>query len=112
MVELVNALLPYVAPSALPLIIVVLGVVYIQSKRKVTAVEREKDSAELHDSLLQLKFQFSRLEGDFTHQRTVQDDLSHQISTLSESVAKFSVAVDMLADSVKDIRNEIRHRDG
>lgn len=103
------SLLPYIPQAALPLIICVCFYLYIQSKRKETKTERDKDSGELHDKILKHEFEISRLKGDLDQQRNLNSDLSNQINILSQSVAKFSVAVDMLSESVKEIREELRN---
>lgn len=110
MTELISVILPYIAPGALPLILVILGIAYIQSKRKETKKERDTDSQQIHDKILKHDFEITNLKGEVGHQRDIQDDLAKQINILSQSVAKFSVAVEHLTESVKDIRIELKDR--
>jgi len=112
MEALVALVAPLVPTAAWPIIIVVLGCAFIyykiKSERKATKSERDKDSQDLHDSMLKHDFEISRLKGDIEHQHNLNADLSNQINILSQSVAKFSVAVDMLSESVKEIREDLR----
>lgn len=108
MTEIISLILPYIAPSALPLIVVILGIVYIQSKRKETKVERDKDSQEIHDKILKHDFEITNLKGEFTQQKNVNEDLSKQIIELSKSVALFASSVDSLKEIVKDLKDDVK----
>lgn len=109
MESVLASLLPFIPQAAIPLVICVCFTIWIQSKRKETKNERDKDSEAIHDKILSHDFEISRLKGDLDQQRNLNSDLSNQINILSQSVAKFSVAVDMLSESVKEIREEIRN---
>ena len=105
----ISSLIPTLGGPAIALIVVIYLYLKITSQRKATKVERDKDSQELHDSVLKHDFEISRLKGDIEHQHNLNSDLSNQINILSQSVAKFSVAVDMLSESVKEIREDLRN---
>lgn len=107
--EALVTLLPYIPQAAIPLVICVCFYLYIQSKRKETKTERDKDSQEIHDKMLKHDFEITSLKGEIEHQRNLNYDLSCQINSLSQSLAKFSVAVDMLSESVSEIREDLRN---
>lgn len=107
--ESLVTLVPYIPQAAIPLVICVCFYLYIQSKRKETKTERDKDSQEIHDKILKHDFEISRVRGELDQQRNLNADLSNQINILSQSVAKFSIAVDMLSQSVKEIREDLRN---
>ena len=106
--EALAALIPFVPQAAIPLVICVCFYLYIQSKRKATAVERDKDSQEIHDKMLKHDFEIANLKGEFSQQRNVNDDLNKQIVELSKAVAQFSVAVDTLTQAVAELKQDIR----
>lgn len=108
MEAIISLVLPYIAPSALPLIVVILGIAYIQSKRKETKNERDKDSQEIHDKLLEHGFQITNLKGELTHQKDVNEDLAKQIVELSKAVATFSSSVETLKEIVKDLKEDVK----
>lgn len=108
METIISLILPYIAPSALPLIVVILGIAYIQSKRKETKVERDKDSQEIHDKILKHDFEITNLKGEFTQQKNVNEDLSKQIIELSRAVASFTSSVDSLKEIVKDLKDDVK----
>ena len=97
MMELVKEILPYISPSALPLLVAVLGGIYIYRKigneRKATKTERDQDSQSIHDELLKHKFEITELKGRTEHHETVLDDLRDQISTLNASIAELSATI-------------------
>lgn len=109
MESFITSLLPTLGAPAISVIIVVYLYLKINNQRKETKVTRDKDSQDLHDKILKHDFDISRLKGDLDQQRNLNSDLSNQINILSQSVAKFSVAVDMLSESVKDIREDLRN---
>lgn len=108
MESIITLVLPYIAPSALPLIIVILGITYIQSKRKETKNERDKDSQNLHDDILKLKFDVQALKDDKVLVHTVQTDLQEQVNQLTTAVAKLSVSVEQFSEAVKELREDIK----
>jgi chromosome segregation ATPase len=105
MMDLVKEILPYISPSALPLLVAVLGGIYIYRKigndRKVTKAERDQDSQTIHDELLRHKFEITELKGRTEHHETVLDDLRDQISTLTASIAELSATIKVFMNSVK-----------
>lgn len=108
MAEIISLILPYIAPSALPLVVVILGIVYVQSKRKETKNERDKDSQEIHDDLIKLKFEVQALKDDKVLVHTVQTDLQEQVNQLTTAVAKLSVSVEQFSEAVKELREDIK----
>ena len=103
-----TALLPTLGGPAIAILIVVFMYLKITSARKATAVERDKDSQEIHDKILKHDFEITNLKGEFSQQRNVNDDLNKQIVELSKAVAQFSVAVDTLTQAVAELKQDIR----
>lgn len=107
--EFIASLAPVIGAPAVVLLIAIALYFKMTSDRKETKNERDKDSQEIHDTILKHDFEIKRLKGDIEHQHNLNSDLSKQINILSQSVAKFSVAVDMLSESVKEIREDLRN---
>lgn len=106
--EALAAVLPFIPQAAIPLVICVCFYLFIQAKRKETKTERDKDSQELHDSVLKLQFEVTNIKGELGQQRNVNDDLNKQIVELSKAVACFSTAVDNLVKTVDELKEEVR----
>lgn len=106
MEQLVSTILPYISPSALPLVVVVLGGLYIYRKidgqRKVTAVERDKEFGDIHDTILKHEFEIANLKGTSTHHEEVLDDLRDTVGILNTNIVKLTVTVESLCESIKD----------
>ena len=105
---LATSLLPFIPQAAIPLVICVCFTIWIQSKRKETKNERDRDSQELHDSVLKLQFEVANIKGEQVQQRNVNNDLNAQIVELSKAVACFSTAVDNLVKTVDELKEEVR----
>lgn len=106
--EILATLLPFVPQAAIPLVICVCFYLFIQSKRKETKNERDKDSQELHDKILKHDFEITNLKGEFAQQRNINDDLNKQVIELSKAVATFSVAVDTLTETVRELKSDVK----
>ena len=106
MEQLVSTILPYISPSALPVVLVVLGGLYIYRKidgqRKVTAVERDKEFSDIHDTILKHEFEISNLKGTSLHHAEVLDDLRDTVGVLNANIVKLTVTVESLCESIKD----------
>lgn len=107
MVETITAILPFISPSALPLVIVILGGIYIYRKigneRKETKVERDKDSQDIHDKILKLDFEVTNIKGNVGHHQEVLEDLRNQINVLNMNIVKLTVSMENL---VKNLENK------
>lgn len=110
MENVLTSLLPTLGGPAIAIIIVIYLYLKINRDRKDTKLERDKDSIELHDKILKHDFELTSMKDQLAYHRTIQDDLAKQINILSESVAKFSVAVDNLTESIKEIKSDLKER--
>lgn len=105
MLEIISTILPYITPSALPVILVVLGGLYIYKRidgeRSKTKEIRDMDSQQIHDDLLKLKFKVSELDGKTVKHEQVIDDLREQINILNQNVVRLSVVIEQLAKNLE-----------
>ena len=108
MESIITTILPFVPQAAIPVIICFCFLVYIQSKRKETKIERDSDSQKIHDDILKLQFETTNLKGEVSQQKNINDDLNKQVVELSKAVAQFSIAADTLTESVKELKEDIR----
>lgn len=103
-------ILALIHPAALPIVITILGLFYIYRKidsdRSNTKFTRDKDSQELHDDLLKVKFQVTELQGRTQHHATILEDLRSSIAILNTNIAKFSVYLENLNELMKNKSNE------
>ena len=105
MLEIISTILPYITPSALPVILVVLGGIYIYKRidgeRSKTKEIRDTDSQQIHDDILKLKFKVSELDGKTVKHEQVIDDLREQINILNQNVVRLSVVIEQLAKNLE-----------
>lgn len=106
--EALATVLPFIPQAAIPLVICVCFYLFIQSKRKETKNERDKDSQEIHDDIIKLKFEVQALKDDKVLVHTVQTDLQEQVNQLTTAVAKLSVSVEQFSEAVKELREDIK----
>lgn len=94
MEQLITSIAPYIPAYCWPLVIAA-GLYYIISKqRKDTKETRDKDSIQLHDDILSLKFKVSNLEGQSINHDQLINDLREQISLLNTNIVKLSVIIE------------------
>ena len=66
MTELITAIVPYISNTALPVVVVVLGLFYIYRKigneRKDTKIERDKDSENIKAEIAVLKSELEQIK--------------------------------------------------
>lgn len=98
-----------VSPSALPLVVVLLGGLYLWLKfgrmekdRQVTKIQRDSDSQDIHDDILRLKFKVNELDGRTVHHADILEDLRTQVATLNSNISKLTVQLEMYCDILKD----------
>lgn len=67
--DIITTVLPYISPTALPLIIVIVAGMFfyyklkaISKDRENTKIQRDNDSLSIHADILKLKFKVSDLE--------------------------------------------------
>lgn len=108
MIEIISTILPYISSSALPLVVVVLGGIYIYKKidgeRKTTKELRDKDSLEVHDTLLKHSFQIQQLKDAQLLTSTVVDDLRDTCSQLNSNIVKLDTNVQNLTEVVRELK--------
>lgn len=109
MEQIVTTLISTLSPSALPVVVLCLGGLYlwfkfgqIEKDRQETKVERDEDSQEIHDDILKLKFKVSELEGRTVHHADLLEDLREQVATLNSNISKLTVQLEMYCNLIKD----------
>lgn len=97
----IGAILSLVPPSAIPIVIVILGLGYLYFKfgqekkdRAITKDIRDKDSQEIHDTLLRHTFQIDELKGHSVHHEQILDDVNKQLSLLNTNIVKLQVTIE------------------
>ena len=109
MEQIITTLIGALSPSALPVVVLCVGGLYlwfkfgqIEKDRKETKVERDEDSQEIHDDILKLKFKVSELEGRTVHHADLLEDLREQVATLNSNISKLTVQLEMYCNLIKD----------
>lgn len=77
----------------------------IKADRLATKSDRDKDSMEVHDTILKQGFQIQQCRDALALYQTVQDDLKTELNLLNTNVAKLTVVVENLGETVKEMRN-------
>ena len=102
MEQIVTTLIGALSPSALPVVVLCLGGLYLYLKfnkvekdREVTKQQRDSDSQAIHDDILKLKFKVSDLEGRTVHHADLLEDLREQVATLNSNISKLTVQLEM-----------------
>ena len=110
MTEILSQLITSLSPSALPLVVVILGIFYIYKKigkdRAETKELRDKDSLEIHDKLLSHDFKISNLEGIVTLHKDKLDSIDKQLAIVNQELVKLNVQVEHLVKAL-ETQNEI-----
>ena len=78
--------------------------IYLQ--RNSTKAERDKDSQELHDTILKLQFKQSELDGRTVHHAEILDSLSQQINLLNNNLSLLTQKLDYLNENIKEIKHD------
>ena len=109
MESIITSIITSLSPSALPVVVLCLGGLYlwfkfgqIEKDRKETKVERDNDSQTIHDDILKLKFKVSELEGRTVHHADLLEDLREQVATLNSNISKLTVQLEMYCNLIKD----------
>ena len=77
----------------------------IKADRLATKSDRDKDSMEVHDTILKQGFQIQQCRDALALYQTVQEDLKTELNLLNTNVAKLTVVVENLGETVKEMRN-------
>ena len=109
MEQIVTTLIGALSPSALPVVVLCLGGLYLYFKfgrmekdRQETKAQRNADSQEIHDDLLKLKFKVNELDGRTVHHADLLEDLREQVATLNSNISKLTVQLEMYCNLIKD----------
>ena len=110
MAEIVTQLITTLSPTALPLVVVILGCFYIYRKigRDIAETKsvRDKDSQELHDKLLTHDFKISNLEGIVNLHKDKLESIDKQLAIVNQELVKLNVQVEHLVKAL-EAQNEI-----
>lgn len=105
MEQILSSSLSIIAPAALPVVIVVLGLFWIWRKtqniedsRKATKQIRDEEFMRIHDQLLKHTFEIDGLKGVSDLHRQVLDDLQKQMSIVVKELAELNVNMKILID--------------
>lgn len=108
--EALTQVLSAIPSGALPLVVVILGLFWIYRKtesinkdREDTKQQRDKDSQNIHDDILSLKFKVSNLEGRSQLHDEILGDLNKQMNALNVNIASLAVKIDNLSQSLKEV---------
>ena len=102
MEQLIPQVLPYIGPSALPLLIVVLFYIKIKNDRAKTKVMRDEDSQKMHDDVLKLKFEVTSLKDIVNLHRDKLDSIEKQVGIINTELVKLNMSVDHLVKALED----------
>ena len=78
----------------------------VKADRLATKGDRDKDSLEVHDTLLKQGFQIQQCRDALALYQTVQEDLKTELNLLNTNVAKLTVVVENLGETVKEMRRQ------
>ena len=87
------------------LVKVVTDKIKLTNDRAATAAARDKDSQDLHDSVLKHGFQIQQLRDQQALTSTVVDDLRDTCNTLNTNIVKLDLNVANLTDVIKELKN-------
>lgn len=101
-----------ISPSALPLVVVLLGGFWIyrrtqniEQARKITKAERDLDSQKLREDLLKLQFKVSELDGIVVLHRDKLDSIEKQLTSVNVELVKLNVQVEGLVKALERQNN-------
>lgn len=113
MEQIITTLISALSPSALPIVIVIIGIAYLYFKfnklekdRDNTKSVRDSDSQEIHDKLLTHDFKLAELAGIVELHRDKLDSIDKQLTIVNTELVKLNVQVEHLAKALER-QNEI-----
>lgn len=111
--DIVQLIISSISPSALPIVIVIIGIAYLYFKfnklekdRDNTKSARDSDSQEIHDKLLTHDFKLTELAGIVELHRDKLDSIDKQLTIVNTELVKLNVQVEHLAKALER-QNEI-----
>ena len=100
------------SPSAIPLVVVLLGGFWIYRKtqnieqaRRATKIERDDYSKKMHDEILKLQFKVSELDGIVVLHRDKLDSIEKQLTSVNVELVKLNVQVEGLVKALERQNN-------
>lgn len=113
MEQIITTLISAISPSALPIVVLCLGGLYLYFKfkgmehdRNTTKVNRDADSQSIHDDILKLKFDVTNLQGIANLHRDKLDSIDKQLGLVNQELVKLNIQIEHLADALEK-QNEI-----
>jgi len=113
MEQIISTIISSLSPSALPIVIVIIGIAYLYFKfnklekdRDNTKSVRDSDSQEIHDKLLTHDFKLAELAGIVELHRDKLDSIDKQLTIVNTELVKLNVQVEHLAKALER-QNEI-----
>lgn len=113
MTEAITSLIAAIPPSALPIVVVIIGIAYLYFKftkmeqdRNTTKVNRDADSQAIHDDILKLKFDVTNLQGIVNLHKDKLDSIDSQLGLVNQELVKLNIQVEHLASALEK-QNEI-----
>ena len=122
MEQIISNIISSLSPSALPIVIVIIGIAYLYFKfnklekdrdntktvkdRDNTKTVRDSDSQEIHDKLLTHDFKLAELAGIVELHRDKLDSIDKQLTIVNTELVKLNVQVEHLAKALER-QNEI-----
>lgn len=109
----ITTIISSLSPSALPMVVCIIGIAYlwfkfgrVQQDRVETKAERDKDSQDIHDKLLTHDFKISELQGIVNLHRDKLDSIDKQLGIVNQELVKLNIQVEHLANALEK-QNEI-----
>lgn len=87
------------------LVKVITDKIKLTNDRLATKAERDKDSQDLHDTVLKYGFQIQQLKDQQALTSTVVDDLKDTCATLNTNIVKLDLNVGNLTEAIKELKN-------
>lgn len=113
MTEAITSLISAIPPSALPIVVVIIGIAYLYFKftkmeqdRNTTKVNRDADSQAIHDDILKLKFDVTNLQGIVNLHKDKLESIDKQLGLVNQELVKLNIQVEHLASALEK-QNEI-----
>lgn len=113
MAEAITSLIAAIPPSALPIVVVIIGIAYLYFKftkmeqdRNTTKVNRDADSQAIHDDILKLKFDVTNLQGIVNLHKDKLESIDKQLGLVNQELVKLNIQVEHLASALEK-QNEI-----
>ena len=113
MEQIINTLISALSPSALPVVVLCLGGLYLwfrfgrmEKDREQTKTARDNDSQEIHDTLLKHSFEITNLKGIVDLHKDRLESIDKQLAVVNQELVKLNLQVEHLTDALKE-QNEI-----